>query len=438
MAVEAVAGTALSLAATRPTRPLALGQLINLSTYWLGIQAIWAGLGGVILPRRMEEMFGLGPGAVALAVISAIAVVMPIVVQPTLGVISDYTTSRWGRRKPYICVGAVLDVVFLAGIAASQPYLAIVLFYVLLQFSSNLAQGPFQGYMPDLVPEPQVGRASGLMGVMIVAGQILGVAIATLGSILVPGGSAAERFFWPTIGLGVLELAAATVVLARVPEGPTGLDRGGRTWPQIGRLAWGKDILTQRSFVWLVCSRLCFLAGTGTVTSFALFYLEHALAFDETTALTLENIALIAVIVPTALAVIPAARLSDRIGRKRVIYAACAAGGIGLAGVALSPVFAVGVLALIPVGIGAGSFLAVDWALMTDIIPKRTAGRYMGISNLGTALAGPVALLTGAAVIYAVSRIDEGAAVRVAFLVGASFFGLAALLLRRVDPTPRD
>ena len=38
----------------------------------------------------------------------------------------------------------------------------------------------------------------------------------------------------------------------------------------------------------------------------------------------------------------------------------------------------------------AGAFLAVDWALMTDIIPKATAGRYMGILNAGTAMAGPV------------------------------------------------
>ena len=51
---------------------------------------------------------------------------------------------------------------------------------MLLQFSSNFAQGPFQGYVPDLVPAHQVGRASGLMGVMIVLGQVVGAGIARL------------------------------------------------------------------------------------------------------------------------------------------------------------------------------------------------------------------------------------------------------------------
>ena len=80
--------------------------------------------------------------------------------------ISDYTISRWGRRKPYIAIGATLDVVFLIGIATSKTYFSVVAFLVLLQFSSNFAQGPFQGYVPDLVPQRQVGFASALVGVM--------------------------------------------------------------------------------------------------------------------------------------------------------------------------------------------------------------------------------------------------------------------------------
>ena len=55
-------------------------------------------------------------------------------------------------------------------------------FVVLLQFSSNFAQGPFQGYVPDLVPAPQVGLASALVGLFQVLGIVTGAAIATLGT----------------------------------------------------------------------------------------------------------------------------------------------------------------------------------------------------------------------------------------------------------------
>ena len=46
-----------------------------------------------------------------------VGAVAPIIIQPTVGLISDYTVTRWGRRKPYIVIGALLDVAFLAGIA---------------------------------------------------------------------------------------------------------------------------------------------------------------------------------------------------------------------------------------------------------------------------------------------------------------------------------
>ena len=74
--------------------------------------------------------------------------------------ISDYTITCWGRRKPYI-FGGLLDMVFLYGIATSDTFVALVAFYFLIQVSSNFAQGPFQGYVPDLVPPSRWARPVG-------------------------------------------------------------------------------------------------------------------------------------------------------------------------------------------------------------------------------------------------------------------------------------
>jgi MFS family permease len=427
------------IVAGRPTRPLPLSQLLNLSVYWLGLTAIWAGLDATILPERLEELVGAGSLGVGLATVTFAGLLVPVVVQPTLGAISDHTVSRWGRRKPYIAVGAVLDVVFLYAIATSQTFLALVAFYVLLQFSSNLAQGPFQGYMPDLVPRDQVGRASGLMGLMIVLGQVSGTLIGSLGLALYPEGTPAiERMFWPTVGLGLIELATAAVLLARVDDGPPGPGRAGRSWLAVGRAAWGMDVLAERSFIWLVASRLCFLAATGAIVRFALPYLKRTMALSDGDAALFINVALIAVVVPTALTVIPAARLSDRYGRKALIYTACAMGAAGLLVVALAPNIWVAVIALAFVGVGAGAFLAVDWALMTDIIPKATTGRYMGISNVGTAVAGPLAAVLSGVTLDTVNRVDPAAGPRAAYLIGVGFFVVSAVLLQPVDPTRRE
>jgi MFS family permease len=450
----------------RPTRPLPWPHLLNISLYWLGINVIWAGLGYVVIQARFTAAYGQGVAPGYQGVLETIPLIFAIAVQPTVATISDYTISRWGRRKPYIFIGALLDVAFLYGFATSNTFLVIAVFFILLQCSSNFAQGPFQGYVPDLVPERQVGAASGLMGVMIVVGQGLGVAIATLGLIGMdavkpfygtPQGAqmAQDLFFWPTMGLAVIEVVTMIPLILFLDEDRNAPDRGGRSWLQIGLSAWGTDILKERSYVWLLISRLFFLAAPALLTGIGLYFLVQTFGYtEEETQLPLIIIAIV-IGVATGLTTIPAARLSDRIGRKRTIYIAIAIGMVGMVAVALSPSFPVMVIALLPVGVSAGTFLAVDWALMTDIIPKGTTGRYMGISNVATAVSGPIGRLIGLSLITALVVVglppelrgvkNSGPestlyeiAPRIAMLVPLVFFVIAGYALRHVDERRRE
>ena len=186
--MHAPSGVADAAGESRPDLQLPLAQLLQLSVYWFGINAIWGALDGVILQERIPTMVSPDISVRALALVKVVAVIMAIVIQPTIGSISDYTMSRWGRRKPYIAIGATLDVVFLVGIATSQTYLSVFAFIVLLQFSSNFAQGPFQGYIPDLVPGAQVSLASALVGIMSVLGVVGGQAVASIGYLLKDAG----------------------------------------------------------------------------------------------------------------------------------------------------------------------------------------------------------------------------------------------------------
>ena len=140
------------------------------------------------------------------------------------------------------------------------------------------------------------------------------------------------------------------------------------------------------------------------------------------------------------MATIPAARLSQRLGRKRVIYGACAVGALGMTIAALAPTPPVLVVGAILVGVGAGSFLAVDWALMTDIIPKASSGRYMGISNVATATNGVVSTFAGGLIIDAFVRLgtpEVGAAHRRSCSAPV-WLAIGALLLRPVDERRRE
>jgi MFS family permease len=416
---------------------------------------MWTGLHVIVLPKRMEALFGPASAGLALGAITLAGVVTAVIVQPTVGAISDFAETRWGRRKPFIVIGSVLDVFFLWAVAAADTYTAILVALVLLQFASNFAQGPFQGYVPDLVPARQVAKASGLMGVMIIFGGIVGVGIAALGYLQLTPGMAEPAvralLFWPTVALGFVEAATMVVLALTVDEGRAALPRHGRSWRRIALSAWGTDILRERSYVWLLISRLCYLTVPGVITAYAVFVLERSYGMPPEVAAPYLIVTGLLIALSTALATVPAARLSDRIGRKRVIYLSYALAAVGVTGVALSPVLVFTLVALIPLGLSAGAFLVVDWALMTDIIPKARAGRYMGISNVATASAGPLGLAAAGVVLFLVTRAGVpatavsdaestllGVAPRAAIGAMLVFLVIAALCLRGVSETRRD
>jgi MFS family permease len=404
---------------------LPLQQLLTLSIYWLGILTIWGGLDNIVIPQRLLDLDRSSAGSLQ-AIVAMVGVVAPILIQPTVGVISDYTMTRWGRRKPYILVGTVLDVVFVFAIATSNGFLALAALYFLLQLSSNFAQGPFQGYVPDLVPASQVGLASGLMGMMIVFGTILGTGIATLGQLT-------DTLVLSTIALALVELGTMVLLVLTVDEGRSAPPRT-RSWREVALSAWGTDILRERSVLWLLLVRLLFL-GAYAVTRFAAAYFEdsHGLSRDDATLHVLIGTMVAGLM--TAAAAIPGGRLSDRLGRRTVIWIAAAVVAVGLAAVAVAPTPVLGIAAFVPFGIGMGIFLSADWALMADVIPKHTAGRYMGILNAGTAMAGP-AYLVIAGPLRDAFTIDVGP--RVAIGIGIAYVAGAALALTRVDPKRRE
>jgi MFS family permease len=178
----------------------------------------------------------------------------------------------------------------------------------------------------------------------------------------------------------------------------------------------------------------------------SIFYLAQAFGMSEAQTGQIKLVLLAVVAVCLTVSVLPASRLSDRIGRKPVIYGSCALGALGLGMAAVAPVLAVAFVGAALFAVSAGSFLAVDWALMSDIVPKASTGRYMGISNVATASAGTFALAIGGAVVMDnVNRwLGYGAGPRAALGLGVVCYLVGALLLmpvreaRREEPADQD
>jgi len=418
----------------RPTLTLPLGHLIRISLYWLGLTAIDGAVGLFIQNRVNFGPFAVDPLEVGrvLFLLSIPVAVISILVQPTVGSISDYTVSRWGRRKPYIVIGSVLDVVFLVGIATSNTILMLGAFAALLSVSTNIARGPFQGYVPDLVPEQQVGLASAMVGLMQILGNVTGFVLVTAAVLM---GQIEVAIFV----VALVELVTMAAVVLRVGEGQPPKPRNGKSWGTIAREVWGTDVLKERSYVWLLASRFFFLMGGAVLVNLILTYLKQTHNLGEDAANSTNLVMLVTIVIANVIAIIPSARISDRIGRKPVIYASCVIGFIGIVLAALAPAVPLAIVGGALFGASAGTFLAVDWALMTDIIPKASSGRYMGLSNVATTSSTVIAVATAGLLLDTVNiTFGLGLGPRAAYLLGGAYYVIAALTLRPVVEPPRS
>ncbi|HTE66597.1 MAG TPA: MFS transporter, partial [Candidatus Binatia bacterium] len=399
----------------RPKTALSWWHLLAVTAYWLAITVLWGAFTFSVIPRLVESPGVLGDSshplaALAIGVITTAGVLIAILVQPTMGSISDNTRSRLGRRKPYILIGTALDLLFLAFAAWAfwnQNYWAFVGAVALLQFSSNFAQGPYQGYIPDLVPGRQVGVASGMLGAANIAGNLLGPGLAILFVAVLPG---ALGFPEITLGLFVaialVEVIAMLITVIFVPDRPA--PPTDKTLRQRALGAWGTDLLAHHDYVWLLISRALVLTALVSLQAFAVFFLENAHGMDPNSAQASQFPIILTVAVAALLSAVPGGWISSRIGRKPVLYVAIALGVLGAVMIAFGPEYWMVVAAAVPIGICSGVFLGVDWALMTDIIPKAESGRYMGISNIAVASAGPIASTVGGLVVFGASLLAFG------------------------------
>ena len=177
------------------------------------------------------------------------------------------------------------------------------------------------------------------------------------------------------------------------------------------------------------------MMGGASLVNFVVYYLADVHGLNQREVGNVQFLMLAAVAIGAMLAIIPSARISDRVGRKPVIYVSIVLGAISLVIAALAPSVPFAVVAAALFGGSQGTVLAVDWALMTDIIPKAASGRYMGLSNVATQSSTTIAVIIGGLLLDGIRRAafgEVGTAERVILAVGVGYFILGAVTLRRV------
>ena len=368
-----------------------VGRMIVLNTYWLGLSFKWNALHPIILPAVMLNYAPETLKNTYLGALTFVGLVLAAVLQPLAGAVSDGWRSRWGRRRPFMVVSALADVVFLVIIGWVGGLFWLFIGYLGLQFSSNIGQGPAQGLMPDRIAPAKLGLASGIKTFMDMAA--LAVASIAAGLMLDPDSRDPSLIMLVLI---VVMLLSTAITVFGTPEEPTNTKddlQAATPWWRDLRSQLHVDFRENSSYWWLIGQRLVFMVGIFAVQAFAQYYIGDVLKVENPVKTT--GYLLAALTVALVVLAVAGGWLSDRFGVKRILYAAGGLTAVGMLLLRLAKTPSMLVVYGILLGAGIGLFLTASWALANKLAPADQAGKFLGLTNLATAGAGALSRLEG-------------------------------------------
>lgn len=376
-----------------PHRPMS-GRWIGLfAAAWLGIWMAQLTPVQLLLPEQIEAH---RPAAdwvgtvVAFGVISGIAGLFALVAYPLTGALSDRTTSRFGRRRPWILGGALLFGVSLVMLGAQTNIVAIGVLWTIALIGFCVVTAALTATISDQVPVRQRGFVSGWISAPQAVGTILGLVLVT------------ALFTGRLAGYALVAVLLVALVIPFVVATPDQvLPRAQRPAFSLAKLVSGFWISPRRfpDFGWTLLSRTLVNLGNAFGTTLLLYFLKfHVHAKDPGGALIYLSLIYMFFVIAASLYL---GRLSDRLGRRKVfVITASVSQAAAAILLALVPTMPMAMLGAGLLGLGYGCFLSVDQALATQVLPDPAAhGKDLGIMNIATTVPQAVAPLLGALIV---------------------------------------
>jgi MFS family permease len=253
--------------------------MVAISVYWFALNFHWTVLLTLLVPAQVyglllfeapagslaaRAQWAAGHEGLTLAMVIAPGLLVALLGNPLFGLLSDRDRSRFGRRRPYIFWGTLLNTGGLAVMAVgpllvgrggsgnplAPSLLTLMGGLMIAQVGNNAAAAPFHALLPDIVPPEQRGTASGVMGLAnmlgVVCGAIVGL-VFPFNTHLLSTGAQSFASFWQSalsayavVGVVIVALGLATIALVRerpwTPPAETAEARAesGRVWRNLG------------------------------------------------------------------------------------------------------------------------------------------------------------------------------------------------------------
>ncbi|GAK72040.1 putative major facilitator superfamily transporter [Agrobacterium rubi TR3 = NBRC 13261] len=332
------------------------------------------------LAIRVNTLDPVGKGA-SLGTILGLGALFALLANPIFGQLSDRTRSRFGRRKPWLVGGVIVGSLAQIFMAYTSSLIVIGIAWCVIQTAYNAMLAALVATVPDQVPEHQRGLVSALAGMSIYIALLIGSAILAL-----TGTTSNAMFLVPT-AIGLVSVLVFVLVIEDRPltDAPEAILPG---FSELMGSFWVNPIKhPDFGYAWL--SRFLVFFGFAVLTSYQVYYLMDHLKIAEA---DIGDIMFISTLI-TAICVVGSSfvsgYVSDRIGRRKAfVLIAAMTYALGIVVIVFASDLTMFYSGIAVTSVGFGVYMAVDQALVVDILPDREthAARNLGVLNIANAV----------------------------------------------------
>jgi len=345
----------------------------------LAVYVLWGAIPGILLPQQITLAFGEEDqiNVANLAIVSTIGAFAAMIAQPIAGQISDRTRSRFGRRAPWIVIGALTGALALIGLAFAGTLVGFIIAWTLVQVCFNFAQGPLSAIMPDRVPLKRRGSFAALLGIGMMLGAL--------------GGQIIGALFFNSIAAGYITFAVFSVVVLVLfvvfnpDHSSTGITPEPFSFADFLRTFWVNPI-RHPDFFWAFTGRLLLYTGYFVVFGYQLYLLQYYFGVEhpETVIPILGVLNLVGIVVSTTVS----GPLSDKFGRRKpFVFASAVVVSLAFLLPWAWPTLTAWMIMVVIAGFGFGMFQAVDTALISEVLPSaKSFAKDLGVVNIAATL----------------------------------------------------
>lgn len=366
----------MSTAAPAPVIQRQRTLLVWLGLFNVALLSCYSAFIVIFIPNQVQD-FDPANKVANLAIVMTVSSIGAIFVHPIIGALSDRTRSRMGRRAPWMIVSAATAAVAMVVMAGSANLVVLGLYWFVVSCALNSLATAGAAVLPDRFAKERMGVASAAVALGIFLGMGVGVGVAGVFANSIGIG-------YTVFGIGILVVSCLFIVFNR-DFSSKDMERPPFAWRAFFASFW---VSPRRypDFWWAFAGRFFLILAYQSVQSYLLYILRDyiGLSNDASTAISTP---ITAVMLVGALATtFFVGRRSDRIGRRKrfVVIASIVMAFSMLIPLVLPSLLGMFLLAAV-FGLGYGTYMSVDSALMNEVLPSgEAAGKDLGILNAAT------------------------------------------------------